>query len=110
MDACLVGPDYMLNNKCYLITGDHLVYILSYLNSKLFTKIMLQQANVTGGKGEGFLSAISLIPPTDEIESKITKAYNNLYNDPVSSSMALDEIFCDLYGLTLEEKSFILDA
>ena len=110
MDACLVGPEYMLNNKCYLITGEHLIYILSYLNSKLFTKIMLQQANVTGGKGEGFLSAISLIPPTDEIESNIVKIYNNLSNDPDSSSTELDIVFCDLYGLTMEERRFILDT
>ena len=86
------------------------MYILSYLNSKLFTKIMLQQANVTGGKGEGFLSAISLIPPTDEIESNIVKIYNNLSNDPDSSSTELDIVFCDLYGLTMEERRFILDT
>ena len=110
MDACLVGPEYILNNKCYLITGDHLIYILSYLNSMLFTKIMLQQANTTGGKGEAFLNTIRLIPPADETETKIIKIYNNLCNTPELSSIEIDKVFCDLYGLTMEEKQFILDA
>ena len=61
MDACLVEADYMLNNKCYLITGEHLIYILSFLNSKLFSKIVLSKANATGGKGEGFLNEIVTI-------------------------------------------------
>jgi len=109
MDACLVGPEYMLNNKCYLITGDHLIYILSYLNSKLFNKIMLQQANITGGKGEGFLNAISLVYPSDDIERKIEAAYSRLAEDFESSDAEIDSIFCDLYDLSPEEKKYIID-
>ncbi len=100
----------MLNNKCYLITGEHLVYILTYLNSKLFTKILLQQANITGGKGVSFLNTISLIYPTFETETRIIKVYNNISRTPNSTSDELDSIFCDLYGLTPEEKKFILDT
>ena len=109
MDACLVGPEFMLNNKCYLITGEHLIYILTYLNSKLFTKIMLQQANITGGKGEGFLNAISLIQPTSDIEDKIIDVYNQLSVNFDLASSIIDSIFCDLYGLTQEEKTYILN-
>ena len=53
MNACMVDPGIMLNNKCYLITGgSSLEFLLAYFNSQLFTKIILPQANVTGGKGE----------------------------------------------------------
>ena len=108
MDACLVGPDFMLNNKCYLITGEHLVYILSFLNSKLFTKIILSQANTTGGKGEDFLSKISLIEPTPELETK----FESLYKQRQEGCNVDDEIeqtFCALYGLTDEETRYIME-
>ena len=109
MDACLVAPDVYINNKCYMITGEHLEYILSFLNSKLFTKIVLSQANVTGGKGEGFLSAISLIPPTDDIEKIIHDLFIRKEEGLPQSDFdkAVENIFCDLYGLNEEERHFI---
>lgn len=108
MDACLVEPGYMLNNKCYLITGDHLIFILSYLNSKLFTKIVLPQANVTGGKGEGFLSAVSLIQPSADIEETCNLLYQQRL-EGVDVDRNVDELFCSLYDLTDEETQYILE-
>lgn len=32
---CIVGPGYLLNNKCFIITGTKLLHILGMLNSKL---------------------------------------------------------------------------
>ena len=107
MDACLVEADYMLNNKCYLITGEHLIYILSFLNSKLFSKIVLSKANATGGKGEGFLNEILLIQPTDKIEEKLEKLYN-LRQRGCDVDNDIDKLFCFLYGLTDEETNFII--
>ncbi|MCR5610623.1 MAG: Eco57I restriction-modification methylase domain-containing protein [Clostridiales bacterium] len=109
MDACLVDPGYMLNNKCYLITGDHLIYVLSYLNSKLFEKIVLPRANVTGGKGEGFLREITLIPPTPEIEQEIIHLYDQRMNGSLCSDADVDRVFCKLYELSSEETSYIID-
>ena len=108
MDACLVESGFMLNNKCYLITGEHLTYILSYLNSKLFTKIVLPQANITGGKGEGFLSTVSLIKPSPDVEEACSYYYNqrqignNVDRD-------VDKLFCSLYGLNDRETQYILE-
>jgi hypothetical protein len=109
MDACLVAPDVYINNKCYMITGEHLEYILSFLNSRLFTKIVLSQANITGGKGEGFLSAISLIPPTDDIERIIHDLFIRKEEGLPQSDFdkAVEKVFCDLYGLNEEERHFI---
>ena len=111
MDACLVEPGIMLNNKCYLITGEHLEYLLAFFNSKVFTKIILPQANITGGKGEGFLSSISSQYPTGDIEAKI----HNLLQERSSCSSEeailvdkkIDEIFFSLYGLNESEISFL---
>jgi len=108
MDACLVDPNYMLNNKCYLITGDHLIYILSFLNSKLFTKIVLPQANLTGGKGEAFLKEIPLIYPTPEIESHLIDLYNKRTINDESADRLVDSLFCDIYALTDEEREYIM--
>jgi adenine-specific DNA-methyltransferase len=108
MDACLVESGYMLNNKCYLITGEHLIYILSYLNSKLFTKIVLPQANITGGKGEGFLSEISLIPPSPEVEKEFARLYD-LRQHGSSVDDRIDSLFCSLYGLAEDETRYILE-
>ncbi len=108
MDACLVENEYMLNNKCYLITGDHLVYVLSFLNSNLFTKIILPQTNVTGGKGEGFLNQISLLVPSSDVENKFLKLYHQRQNGHFVDD-DVDKLFCFLYGLTDEETDYIIE-
>ena len=108
MDACLVDPGYMLNNKCYFITGDHLIYILSYLNSKLFTKIILPQANITGGKGEAFLNAIPLLYPTTEFEEKIIDLYKKRQVG-FDVDITIDKLFCSAFGLTAQETAYILE-
>ena len=109
MDACLVEEGYMLNNKCYLITGEHLIYILTFLNSKLFTKLILPQANITGGKGEAFLNTIPLQKPPHEIENKLIELYNQRKGNPAYIDQCIDSIFCDLYKLSEKERAYIMD-
>ena len=45
MDACIINEEVYVNNKCYIITGEHLEYLICVLNSKLFNRIILQSAN-----------------------------------------------------------------
>ena len=108
MNACIVEPGIMLNNKCYLVTGKHLIYIISYLNSKLFTKIVLPKANVTGGKGEGFLNEIKLIEPSPETESMFINLYKRRENG-ADVDIKVDNLFCSLYGLTSDEIRYVLE-
>ena len=108
MNACMVDSGYMLNNKCYLITGEHLIYLLSFLNSKLFAKIVLPQVNITGGKGEAFLTKISLIIPSSNIEEEFVRLYDYREYDSAASDIAIDSLFCSLYNLTPEEREYIL--
>ena len=111
MDACLVESGIMLNNKCYLITGEHLEFLLAFFNSMLFTKIILPQANVTGGKGEGFLSAINSIIPTEEMEHTIHSLLSARSNSNSELHTKIDEeidkFFFNLYGLSSEEIAFL---
>lgn len=48
MDACMVEPDIYLNNKCYIVTGEHLEYLICIFNSRLFNKIILSKAHRGG--------------------------------------------------------------
>lgn len=90
MDACEVPAGWMINNKLFMITGEHLAHIMHFLNSKLFNRIIFQTANFGGGKGVDWLQEIRVPFPS---ECTIT-----------------DEQQCDIqlaqyFGLTRGEKS-----
>ncbi|EQC82743.1 hypothetical protein LLT1_14960, partial [Lactococcus cremoris subsp. cremoris TIFN1] len=52
MNAVFVEDYIFITNKSYMMTGkDVNKNLLSFLNSNIFNRIMLQQANLTGGKG-----------------------------------------------------------
>ena len=111
MDACMVEPGVMLNNKCYLITGSSLEFLLAFFNSLLFTKIVLPQTNVTGGKGEGFLSTVFSIVPTSDVEMIV----HNLLKERASScgektvqiDNQIDNLFYRLYELSPAEIEYL---
>ncbi len=112
MDACMVESGVMLNNKCYLITGDHLVYLLAFFNSTLFTKIILPQANTTGGKGEKFLHSIKAIPPVDDDEKIIVSEYERFNENKISLkefSDFADDYFYRLYELSPSEIKYLTE-
>lgn len=92
MEACIIPQDWMINNKLYMITSsneDDLRYLCAFLNSKLFSTIVLKNVNFGGGKGIEFIGNIKL--------PKMLKKNSNL-----------DEIsFASIYGLSKEEIEFI---
>lgn len=93
MDACMVPSDWMINNKLYMITGNHLQHLLNYLNSKVFNRIILQSANVTGGKGIDFMAEIRVpLPNQCDLQCK--------END-------VDKVLNHFYALSPEEITFI---
>ena len=65
MDACIVPPDVMINNKLYMISGEHLEHLLHYFNSYLFNRIVFAKANLTGGKGIDFMETIRAPLPSE---------------------------------------------
>ena len=112
MNACIVEKDKILNDKCYFITGSHLIYLISIFNSKLFNKIFLSSANITGGKGSNFLGNIKLPLPNKKIEEEFLKLYNLRFseNSIYSSSQIdslVDEIVYKLYDLTQQEIDYL---
>lgn len=92
MEAAIVPENWMINNKLYMITSSepkNLGYICAFLNSKLFSKIILTAVNFGGGKGVDFLGNIKL-PQLILDDLK--------YDNP---------FFYSIYGLSKEEIKFI---
>ncbi len=60
MKATFVPPNWFINNKLYMITGNNgdLKIINAFLNSNIFTKIVLPFANFGGGKGPDFMKEV----------------------------------------------------
>ena len=88
MDASLVPAGWMINNKLYMITGNNLNHIIKYLNSRLFNKIVLSSANLTGGKGVDFLSTVKVPIPKDcdlsvcdDVDFRLIQFYNLSQNE-----------------------------
>jgi len=98
MDACMVPEGWFVNNKLYLVTGDRIEYLLAFLNSKAFNKIILASANLTGGKGVDFMEKVRV--PLEQ----------SLINEILSTQEEnkIDEIFNSFFGLSEEEKEFLL--
>ena len=100
MNACMVEPGIFINNKCYMLTGEKLGFLLGVLNSTVFNKFLLQAANLTGGKGSEFLEKIYF--PTNatlhiEIDELISsEKYNEI-------DMALGKF----YNLTNAENDYL---
>ncbi|MBR2692600.1 MAG: hypothetical protein IKE69_00155 [Thermoguttaceae bacterium] len=113
MDACMVDSRFVINNKCYMITGDHITYLISLLNSKLFTKIILPTANITGGKGGDFIQKITSPIPSNDVESifeSLLKRREKANSQQVTLIDAeVDSLICKIFGLSKVECSYIMN-
>ena len=93
MDACIVPPNIVINNKLYMISGEHIEHLLCFFNSKIFNKILFIKANLTGGKGIDFMESIR-IPLASECDLSI-------------SEENVDNILYSFYKLTNAEIAYI---
>ena len=97
MDACIVPANWFVNNKLYLVTGQDIEYLLAFLNSKAFNKIILASANLTGGKGIDFMEKVKV--PYEQNLMKAVLA--------TSDEGLIDNLFNEFFELTDEEKQFL---
>ena len=105
MEACLLPAGYYITNKCYMITCQSkciLYYLLAFLNSNIFNKIVLQSANITGGKGADFLGNVQAVVPDKSIIDKI-KAIQNIKNKTFRIQK-YNSLFNTLYCITDDEE------
>ncbi|UTC78840.1 class I SAM-dependent DNA methyltransferase [Treponema sp. OMZ 799] len=101
MNACLLEPEIMINNKLYMVSGNNLEFLLLFFNSKLFNKIILRSVNLTGGKGTKFLHSIYTIKPNSEMQKQAKKLLIN------SSEKEKNEFINNIYSLTKTEIKYL---
>ena len=101
MDACMIEKGIMINNKLYMISGENLIYLLVLFNSKLFNRIILQSANLTGGKGVDFFDKIKVIKPNNSLINRIKELL------ALKDNVGLNKIIYNLYNLSQEEINWI---
>ena len=105
MDATIIPEGWFVNNKLYLITGDSIEYLITLLNSKLFNKILLASANLTGGKGVDFMEKLCL-PNDESLSAALTSIYRARLSNP-DFEKRIDLKLYEFYRLSNEEIEFL---
>ena len=103
---CIENGNFMINNACYLLTGNHLEYIVAFLNSKPIKWFSLQTNMNKTGVGDMQVGAqnISLFPipiPKAQYEQEII----NLLK--ISDYQKVEKLINEIYHLSEEEIIFI---
>ena len=104
MDACLLSEEFVVNNKLYILTGNHLEYLIAFFNSRVFNKILMKAANITGGKGADFMYNVPVPMPSPSILQAIS-ATDFACN--MEAQKHVDVLFFELLGLSEQERSWI---
>ena len=104
MDACLLSEEFVVNNKLYILTGNHLEYLIAFFNSRVFNKILMKAANITGGKGADFMYNVPVPMPSQSILQAIS-ATDFACN--MEAQKHVDVLFFELLGLSEQERSWI---
>ena len=101
----------MLNNACYLLTGNHLAHILGFLNSlPLIWYSEITNMNKTGvGDAQVGAQNIILFPIPSTINEEVVEIVEQLLSTPANSNLKriLSERIYAIYGLDIEEISYL---
>ena len=101
----------MLNNACYLLTGNHLAHILGFLNSSpLIWYSEITNMNKTGvGDVQVGAQNIILFPIPPTIDDEVVEIVEQLLSTSANSNLKriLSEHIYAIYGLGIEEISYL---
>ena len=101
----------MLNNACYILTGNNLTHILGFLNSSpLIWYSEITNMNKTGvGDAQVGAQNIILFPIPSAIDKEVEDIVQQLLNDPSNSKLLrlLSERINSIYGLSREECDYL---
>jgi hypothetical protein len=94
---------YIVNNACYLMTGEKLNLMLPFLNSRVINWFSdITNMNATG-VGDAQVGAQNIVMfPIPLIDHDIVDNISTL------SDMEVENIVFDIYGLTYSERDYIL--
>ncbi len=108
---------FMQNDKSFMIIGNHLAYLVAFLNSSLFKYCFIDNfPELQGGTRELrkiFLDKIPVLIVSDktnlEFQYLVTKLQETVANGQTSRELELeiDQKIFDLYSLTKEERKIV---
>ena len=107
---------YIPLNTVFFLTGDRILHLLGALNSKLITWYFKRCLGTTSGVGTNrwlkyTIEQLPILPADSRIEhaaKQLMSAIQNGGGEIMQYELKLLDLLCDGYGLTLEEKSFII--
>ena len=103
---------YIVNNACYLMTGEYLLHVLAFLNSSpLIWYSEITNMNKTG-VGDAQVGAQNIIlfpiPKQTQKDGEITSVVNSLLNKySEENANRLQNLIYDIFGLTNEESDYL---
>ena len=96
----------MVNNACYLLTGEHLEYIVAFLNSKPIKRFSIQTNMNKTGVGDMQIGAQNIVIfPIPMPQAKYEKIIIDLFEN--KEYQKIEQIIYELYGFSEEEIKFI---
>ena len=96
----------MVNNACYLLTGEHLEYIVAFLNSKPIKWFSIQTNMNKTGVGDMQIGAQNIVIfPIPMPQAKYEKIIIDLFKN--KEYQKIEQIIYELYGFSEEEIKFI---
>ncbi len=111
---------YYTNQKCFILTGNHLLYLVAVFNSKLFRFCFEDEFPELQGNSRELNKVVFDKIPIKEIDPKVEKQFEQLTNktlqlcrENLDSSIyenKIDALVFHLYGLTEKEMLQILDS
>lgn len=106
-----LAKNIMSANTVFFLTGEHTLHILGLLNSRLITWYFQHCLGTTSGVGTNrwlkyTVEQIPLVAASTELEALVEQMSEN---QSAATDAAIDRLVCELYGLTEDEKEYVLD-
>lgn len=103
---------YMTNQKCFILTGEHMAYLTAFFNSSLFKYCFRDSfPELQGGTRELskiFFDRIAVKKVSAEINERFRKMVNEIRSGySRGKAVEVDNAVFDLYGLTASERETI---
>ena len=115
MPFVLDSKSFITNQKCFIITGEHIAYLTAFLNSSLF-KFCFRDffPELQGGTRELskiFFDKIPVLKVSDDQNEVFQAAVEDIQHEYTSQkAQRVESMLFDLYNLTLEEREIIGSA
>ena len=104
--------EFLANNKCFILTGENIYFLIAFLNSSLFKYCFKDDfPELLGGTRElrkVFLEKIPVLKVNSNVNSKLKYLVEKVQSQASKSiEIEIDNILFDLYDLTTEERKEI---